>query len=218
MFTQKGAMLKSAIPFIWIRDIPASIGWILASSHLPIVLDCVGLVTRYLYKKQEYFSPITGIIWNPKQYDMFGTLYSPHKEMVIRLDKRNGATFGIIGMVASLLMTRGRIFKVCVICTSVRTAKQVSDRVKYFMDVNGEKMNQEQCLIIAGGDKKAYYRHEPDLTIIDNADHQNELFVFNIVYTAHFKKSRLLCFCDATHTNETCAYLISQPFFNVITI
>ena len=86
---------------ISVRDVPASVGWVLCAKRLNICKDMRIYILRYLFKEIKCFDPIRGIIWNEMQIRMYKSLYLPQRQVLFKGNRRSGIAYGLCGITAS---------------------------------------------------------------------------------------------------------------------
>lgn len=173
---------------IWIRDVPASIGWVLVSPYLPIVKDIRKVILNLLYKRIEFFYPILGITWRSEQYQMYKSLYVGKRQILIHINKRKGTTFGLAGIAMSFALQEKRV---CVITNSLMT----NNNFVRVLDKMGKPTVSIQMYCPYNC---ADYGGPYDLTILDSVDtmlleHVNE--IYRLV-----KEKNLLLLCTTSST------------------
>ena len=100
--------------WVWIRDVPASVTWLLIVKYLPIHKDNIKLILGYLFKKEIFYGEVPHMHWSMDQYKVYSTLYLKEQTTMIRMGPRCGKKTTIAGITANLMMTK-KNYKVCII-------------------------------------------------------------------------------------------------------
>jgi len=136
-----------------------------------------------LYKRIDFFHPIMGIQWNDAQYQMYRALYRKERQILVKMSRREGATFGLAGIAASFAYRRRRV---CVITNSLRT----NNNFVALLDKMGKSpISIDMYCSYSCADYDGSY----DLTLIDYVDNIPFGHLANVYKMVSEKNLLLLC-------------------------
>jgi len=188
--------MKSA----WVRDVPASIGWMLAAEHLPLNADCIKHVLDYLFREEHFYGALDAHTWSREQYAAYGALYSPQQYTLIKMGRWTGKTTAIAGIAANLMIVK-RNYRICLVVPTMRCAHKLIEKINDFI---GSKVTQVQknneCIrtdngnYVFVGSKRSI---SADLILCDNINHCKQDFIYgSILPVLELSRCKMLAFSD----------------------
>lgn len=168
--------------FVLIRDVPASVGWLLAAKWLPLHKDCVQIILKYLFRKVIFYDQIrVPRQWNQNQLQAYNALYTDFHVTTLRMGRNSGKKTAIAGIAANLLLTRSN-YKICILTATKRSAIRLIELIDGMMDqrMMYVRKNSEciQCanksvVSVLGMTRDAYY---VDLVLCYGPERQYQQF------------------------------------------
>jgi len=138
--------------YFWVRDVSASVTWVLISRKLPILKDCAPLVLKYLFKLVQCYEHIKyPSVWTQHQLQAYQALYSPYQLTTIKMGRNSGKGTAIAGIAASMMLQR-QDYRICVLVGSKRIAERM---IALIDDMIGKRLmyisKNSECIRFTNG-------------------------------------------------------------------
>lgn len=219
--------MKGAV-FVWVRNVPETITWLLCSKRLPINKDIAKYMTKYLFDQKFLFDPDSGITWMPQQLKAFQSIHE-HDCTIVNVPTQGETIMCVAGIVASYLL-RSKDYDIAVYRNDKMSRTKIMKAVVAMIAGRREVLCENtRCIRIKDCNNSVEILPYTDRSMkvssliicIDTDKIEPRFFFKHLIPIVSVAGTRVLCFGDLQAGHWL--YRLSEmrrdngdPFFNVI--